>query len=59
VPAAKTIIGNKVMNCNDQKEEKIGVRDLAMINGRANGVVMDDVKDGKAQTITVSWKKTG
>jgi hypothetical protein len=61
MPAAlgKKITANQVTNCSDQREEKIGVKGLAMINGSVNGVVMDYVKDGKAQTITMGWKKNG
>jgi hypothetical protein len=30
-----------------------------MLNGSVSNVVMDDMKNGKAQTFIVSWKKNG
>jgi hypothetical protein len=41
------------------KEEKIGVKGLSMLNGSVNDVVMDDMKNGKAQTFIMNWKKNG
>jgi hypothetical protein len=55
-----------VTSCGDQKEEKIGVKGLSMLNGSVNDVVMDDVKNGKAQTFDIYhemakrwWQRAG
>jgi hypothetical protein len=57
LPLGNTVIGNQGTNCSDQKDDEIGAKGLAKLNGSVTDEVMNDVMDGKAQVFDMGWMK--
>jgi hypothetical protein len=53
------IVENSLDKSQQVAVEKIGVKGLSMFNRSANNVMVDDMKNGKAQTCIMSWIKPG